>query len=72
MLVMIIPTCRTNREEFMDKMNELGEFEITECVLDNPEYKMSPLVTKIEDEDDKDIFYPLKSIEFRYLEIKFK
>jgi predicted nicotinamide N-methyase len=71
-LVMIIPTCRTNREEFMQKMEELGDFEITECILNDPEDKMSPLVTKKEDELEKDIFYPLKSLEFRYLEIKLK
>ena len=56
----------------MAKMEELGEFEITECIMDNPEYRMSPLVTRIEDEDPRDVFFPLKEIEFRYLEVRFK
>lgn len=74
---MIIPTCRTNREEFMEKLKKLGDFDITEQIMDSREYKMSPLVKSFEEESKLiekkgDIFFPLKSIEFRYLEIKFK
>jgi 2-polyprenyl-3-methyl-5-hydroxy-6-metoxy-1,4-benzoquinol methylase len=81
MLVMIIPTVRTNREKFMQKMEELGKFDIHEEILSDDVYKMNPLMNMDEDgkcinqdvvDESGDIFYPLKSIEFRYLEIKFK
>lgn len=71
MLVMIIPTTRENREEFLGLMRQLGEFEISESELLGEGYRRSPLAKAAEEEPTPDIFYPLKSVDFRYLEIKF-
>lgn len=71
MLVMIIPTTRENREEFLGLMRQLGEFEISESELLGEGYRRSPLAKAAEEEPNPDIFYPLKSVDFRYLEIKF-
>lgn len=66
-LVMIIPTCRTNRKEFLERVEEIGEFEVKEEILKGDYYTSNPLVG-----ETKDIFYPLKELEFSMLEIKFK
>ena len=71
MLVMIIPTSRENRQEFIDTMKQLGEFQITEQELNGSHYRKTPLTKSGEREPEKDIFYPLKSVDFRYLEIRF-
>lgn len=69
---MIIPTTRENREEFLRIIEQLGEFEISEQELLGAEYRRSPLVRASDPEPQNDIFYPLKNVDFRYLEIKFK
>ena len=65
-LLMIIPTCRTNRDVFMKKLAELGQFEIKETILDDQSYQKSPL-----DDPSEDIFYPLRELKFSLLEVSF-
>lgn len=66
-LIMIIPTCRTNRGEFLAKIKEIGEFDIKEEILIGDYYTSSPLV-----DTDEDVFYPLRELEFSMLEISFR
>ena len=69
---MIIPTTRENREEFLTIIKQLGEFDILDQELIGENYRRSPLVKSTEEEPNPDVFYPLKSVDFRYLEIRFK
>lgn len=66
-LIMIIPTCRTNRQEFLAKIEEIGEFEVKEDILSGDYYTGSPLINT-----EEDVFYPLRELEFSMLEISFK
>ena len=66
-LMMIIPKCRTNREEFLKKLKEIGKFEVEESILTDDYYTNNPIAEEL-----GDIFYPLKKLQFSLLLIKFK
>jgi len=65
-MLMIIPTCRANRDEFMEVLAKIADFEIQEIPLENESLLTSPMPGK------EDIFYPIRELKFMLVQIEFK
>jgi len=63
-MLMIIPTCRAYGPQFLEKLETIGTFKIEEEILDDPYYLEDP-------SGDRHVFYPLKELTFKMLEITF-